>query len=161
MAPDPMLIAPEGPLESLKVELLIYNGWHFKDHWAYCIRATGDVMNGFRFEIERFYNLRNSPDHPTKTVPLQWVDGYYFDEKSMPNNGEYKIDNSTVCHFEASTYKANAPERTLNAVSNAVTPGKKLTQKDCQTWIFVSVNQFLEDSIFNLETITYLRNITQ
>lgn len=132
MVPKPPLVASMGPPGSFKVELLIYNGSPFKDHWAYWVRsqtnpdigimihATGDVRNGFEFEIKRCHDLKKTPNRPTKRVPLQWVDGKYFDEKAMLNNGERKIDKIPVCPFEVSAYKVKAPEKTLNAVGNAV-----------------------------------------
>ncbi|KAF7886101.1 hypothetical protein EAF00_010204 [Botryotinia globosa] len=69
------------------IELLIYNGHPYKDHWAYFIRspshtsigvrlhATGDVRNGFLSEIQQGHNLHTTEDIPTKRIPLQWVDG--------------------------------------------------------------------------------------
>ncbi|TGO09660.1 hypothetical protein BTUL_0158g00240 [Botrytis tulipae] len=76
-----------GSPNTFLIELLIYNGHPYKDHWAYFIRspshisigvrlhATGDVRNGFRFEIQQEHNLYTTEDIPTKRIPLQWVDG--------------------------------------------------------------------------------------
>lgn len=114
------------------VELLIYNGSPFKDHWAYYVRshtevdigvrihATGDVRNGFKFEVKRSHDLTNTLDIPTKRVPLQWVDAQHFDEEVMLNWGVEKIDERPVCGFEACAYKPKAPGRTLNAVADKV-----------------------------------------
>ncbi|KZZ87175.1 hypothetical protein AAL_08433 [Moelleriella libera RCEF 2490] len=58
-APVPPSVSLNGPAGAFLVELLIYNGFPFKDHWAYFVRshyntefgvlihATGDVRNGF------------------------------------------------------------------------------------------------------------------
>ncbi|CAG8085585.1 unnamed protein product [Penicillium salamii] len=132
MAPQPPLVASPGPSGTFQVELLIYNGSPFKDHWAYWVRsrtnpdigvkihATGNVGNGFELEIKRCIDLQTTDERPTKRVPLQWVDGKYFDQNAMLNNGESKIDNKTVCRFEASAFEVKAPEKTLNVVGNAV-----------------------------------------
>ncbi|KAJ5179978.1 hypothetical protein N7492_003188 [Penicillium capsulatum] len=76
---------PSVPAGHSLVELLIYNGAPFKEHWAYWIRsrdntdvgvmleAAGDVMNGFRFEINRALDLTQTTPVPFKRVPLQWV----------------------------------------------------------------------------------------
>ncbi|GIC91489.1 uncharacterized protein Aud_007933 [Aspergillus udagawae] len=130
--PQPPAVAEQGPPGAFLVELLIYNGHPFKDHWAYWVRshsnkeigvkihATGDVRNGFKFEIKRSCNFRTTEIPPTKRIPLQWVDGQYFDEKEMFNNGMYKIDNVPVCPFEASAHKIKAPGKSLNTTSDTV-----------------------------------------
>ncbi|CAG8424729.1 unnamed protein product [Penicillium salamii] len=130
--PKPPLVTSIGPPDAFQVELLIYNGSPFKDHLAYWVRshtnpdigvkihATGNVRDGFELEIKRCIDLQTTDERPTKRVPLQWVDGKYFDENAMLNNGEQKIDNTSVCRFEASAFKVKAPEKTLNAVGNAV-----------------------------------------
>lgn len=129
---NPPVLPSNEPAGAFLVELLIYNGAPFKDHWAYYvgshdeseigvkIQATGDVRNGFRFEIKRSENLRTSEDIPTRRVPLQWVDKKHFDEKAMLNNGEYKVDDTPICRFEESAYKIKAPEKSLNVVDNNV-----------------------------------------
>lgn len=128
----PPPVASTGPDRAFLVELLIYNGAPFKDHWAYWVRsrdspdmgvmleAAGDVMNGFRFEINRALDFANATDIPFKRVPLQWVDGACFDEQAMLNNGQHKIDHEPVGAFEASAYKIKAPGKTLNAVDDKV-----------------------------------------
>ncbi|XHF98559.1 hypothetical protein AWENTII_002108 [Aspergillus wentii] len=119
-----------GPPGAFLVELLVFNGSPFADHWAYWIRshanpdigvqihADGDVRTGFRFEIKRSRDLRD--DSPTTTIPLQWVSGRYFDEEAMLNYREAMIDNVPVCGFEASAYKVKAPEKSLNAIDETV-----------------------------------------
>lgn len=114
------------------VELFIYNGAPFKDHWAYwvgshthahlgvLIQAVGDVKEGFRLEVERSHDLNTTVNRPTKRIPLQWVDKEYFDEKLMFNDGIYKLDDTPVCIFEASVFKVKAPEKTLNTVDDKV-----------------------------------------
>ena len=124
-------VAATGPAGALMVELLVYNGAPFKDHWAYWVRshthagigvliqASGDVREGFRLEFERSHNL-DTGNHPTKRIPLQWVERKYFDEKLMLNDGKYKLDDAPVCIFETSVYKVKAPEKTLNVVDDKV-----------------------------------------
>lgn len=134
--PGPVIVAPHvapaRPEGSFLVQLLIYNGAPFKDHWAYWIcdptkpdvgvmmEAAGDVMNGFRFEINRSFNLADTTNRPWKRVDLQWVDGEFFDEKAMMNDGQHMVDHGPVCPFEASAYKVQAPGKTLNAVDDKV-----------------------------------------
>lgn len=83
-APKLPSVASEGPAGSYMVELLIFNGWPFKDHWAYWVRshsdpdigvqlhATGDVRNGFEFQIKRNYDFHDeNSECPSTGVPLQ------------------------------------------------------------------------------------------
>lgn len=148
--PEPPTVAEQGPPGAFLVELLIYNGHPFKDHWAYWVRshtdkdlgvkihATGDVRNGFEFEIKRSSNFRTNELPPTKRIPLQWVDGQYFDEKAMSNNGEHKIDNVPVCQFEASAHKIKAPGKSLNTTSDAVSPNYISHAASCSVSVFGS-----------------------
>ncbi|KAL1849448.1 hypothetical protein Plec18170_007354 [Paecilomyces lecythidis] len=174
---QPPPVSRIGPTGAFLVELLIYNGAPFKDHWAYYvgshdepdigvkIHATGDVRNGFTFEIKRSENLRTSQDVPTKRIPLQWVDGKYFDEETMFNNGVYKVDDQPICGFEASAYKVKAPAKSLNAVDASDTQtsniGKKIKQRDCQTWIVESAAQLAKDGVFSNEVVDYLQAVKQ
>ncbi|KAH1338197.1 hypothetical protein KXV55_008234 [Aspergillus fumigatus] len=107
--PHPPTVASRGPPGAFLVELLIYN---------VMIHATGDVRNGFKFEIKRSHDFRTTQNPPTKRIPLQWVDGQYFDEKAMFNNGQYKVDDVPVCRFESSVHKIKAPGKSLNATSD-------------------------------------------
>ncbi|KAJ9298877.1 hypothetical protein DTO271G3_3119 [Paecilomyces variotii] len=175
--PKQPLIPPTCPPGTFLVELLIYNGAPFKDHWAYYvhshdepdigvkIHATGDVRNGFKFEVKRSENLRTSEDVPTKRIQLQWVDAKYFDEETMFNNGVYKVDDRPTCGFEASVYKVKVPEKSLNAIDDndmrTRNVGKKIRQRDCQTWIIESAAQLVEDGVFSKEVVDYLQAVKQ
>lgn len=130
-APNAPTVAPKGPEGAFLVELLVYNGSPFKDHWAYFVRsntapskgvvlhATGDVRNGFKFEIKRAYDLDETNRKPDR-IPLQWVDARYFDERAMFNNGVAMLDTVPVCRFEASAHKVKAPEKSLNSTDKKV-----------------------------------------
>ncbi|KAI1932687.1 hypothetical protein LOZ66_006813 [Ophidiomyces ophidiicola] len=130
--PNPPVVAPTGQNGAFLVELLIYNGWPFKDHWAFWVRshlhpdigvlihATGDVRNGFKFEIKRSHDFRATGNRPTTRVSLQWVDALHFDERAMLNAGKFKTDNVPVCGFEASAHRVKTPEKSLNAVDDKV-----------------------------------------
>lgn len=173
----PPFVAVTGPAGAFMVELLIYNGAPFKDHWAYWVRshrnpdigvlihAAGDVKNGFKLEFKRSHDFHSTGNHPTKRVPLQWVGKEYFDEKLMFNDGKHKLDYVPVCAFETSAYKVKAPEKTLNAVDDkamaAKSVGKKITQRNCQTWIVESADQLAKDHIFSKEVAAYLHAIKQ
>lgn len=114
------------------IELAVYNGHPFKDHWAYFVRshtdpeigvkvhATGDVRNGFQLESKRSHDLRDTVDIPSKRIPLQWVDGKYFDSRKMFNDGVPVIESKPVCGFEDSVYKIPAPGKSMNTVDDAV-----------------------------------------
>lgn len=132
LASQPPRVAPNGPVGAFMVELLVFNGSPFKDHWGYWVRshanadvgvelhATGDVRNGSAFEIKRSYDLKKNGNQPTTRLPLQWVDGRYFDEEAMLNNGVEKFDNVPVCDFEKSASQVEVPGPSLNSASNAV-----------------------------------------
>ncbi|KAL1872448.1 hypothetical protein VTK73DRAFT_1526 [Phialemonium thermophilum] len=171
--PMPPVVTEVGPAGAFLVELLIYNGSPFKDHWAYWvsshtarnlgvkIHATGDVRNGFRFECKRHISLHDADERPTTRVPLQWVDGRHFDERAMFNSGSCTIDNTPACGFETSAHKVKVPGKTLNAVDDGSRPGKKVALRDCQTWIVESAAQLVEDGIFSEEVAAYLHAIRQ
>ncbi|KAM5433021.1 hypothetical protein MferCBS31731_007244 [Microsporum ferrugineum] len=172
-APKPPVVASKGPAGAFLVQLLVYNGSPFKDHWAFwvcshthpdlgvLIHATGDVKNGFKFEVKRGYDFRVTGNIPMKRIALQWVDAQYFDEKAMFNNGKVKIDNGPVCGFEASAYKVKAPGKTLNAANDMAASGKKIIQRNCQTWIVESADQLVKDYIFSRDVAIYLHTIKQ
>ncbi|KAE8340205.1 hypothetical protein BDV24DRAFT_175485 [Aspergillus arachidicola] len=177
-APKPRSVASEGPAGAYLVELLIFNGRPFKDHWAYWVRshsspdigvqlhATGDVRNGFVFQIKRNYDFHDeNSECPSTRIPLQWIDGKFFDERAMMNNGVFKLDDVPVCGFEASVYKVKAPEKSLNTVTETAIAegqkGQKVNQRNCQTWIVESADQLVRDGIFNQEVATYLHAIEQ
>ncbi|KAK0376585.1 hypothetical protein CLIM01_06064 [Colletotrichum limetticola] len=175
-APPPPTVPATGSPGAFLVELLIYNGSPFKDHWAYFVRsradddigvkihATGDVRNGSKFEVKRSHDLTNTSDIPTKRVPLQWVDAQHLDEDAMLNWGVEEIDSRPVRAFEACAYKAKAPGKTLNAAEDNSfkdTLGKKVTLKDCQTWLVDAADCLVEDRMFSSEVAVYLHAITQ
>lgn len=127
----PPTVPAHGPPGASLVELLTYNGYPFKDHWAYFVRsqgdpdigvvlhATGDVINGFSLEFKRSTDLKATDDLPSSRIPLQWVDGRFFDEKETLNSGG-PPDNNPVCVFESSVSKVSAPEKSLNSIDAAV-----------------------------------------
>ncbi|RAQ73936.1 hypothetical protein AFCA_005462 [Aspergillus flavus] len=177
-APKPPIVVSEGPAGAYLVELLIFNGWPFKDHWAYWVRshsdpdigvqlhATGDVRNGFVFQIKRNYDFHDdNSERPSTRIPLQWIDGKFFDERAMMNNGVFTLDDVPVCGFEASVYKVKAPEKSLNTVTGTTIAegqkGQKVNQSNCQTWVVESADQLVRDEIFNQEVAAYLHAIEQ
>ncbi|KAJ5092136.1 hypothetical protein NUU61_007006 [Penicillium alfredii] len=118
---NPPSVPSVAPPDALMVELLVYNGAPFKDHWAYwvcsrhdkqvgvLIHATGDVRNGFRFQAKRSYDFRYTTNPPIKRVPLQWVSAQFFDENAMLNWGDPKDDYMPVGPFEISAHRVNPP----------------------------------------------------
>lgn len=139
-AAKPPIVSPTGPPGAFLVELLIYNGAPFKDHWAYFVRshadpgigtrihAMGDVRSGFEFQINRQHDLRDPGNSPTNRVPLQWVDAKYFDyEEGVLDDRESRDNNVPLCGFEASAYKAKVPEKSLNSIDDEVSSVRLLT----------------------------------
>ncbi|KAI1168337.1 hypothetical protein F5B18DRAFT_598039 [Nemania serpens] len=172
-APQPPSISATRPSGAFKLELLIFNGWPFKDHWAFWVptasnpdigtqvHAVGDVRNGFEFQIKRNRNFEVTTSRPTERIPLQWVNGRFFDEKAMLNNGAFKLDDTPVCGFEASVHKVKAPTKSLNAVDDPATRGRPVNQRNCQTWIVEAAAQLVRDGIINHEVSVYLNTIKQ
>lgn len=78
------------------------------------------MLHGFEFQIKRSQDFRVAGDLPTKRIALQWVDGVFFDEKLMFNDGVFMIDNVPVCRFEESASKVRVPGKSLNAVKDQV-----------------------------------------
>ncbi|RAK90754.1 hypothetical protein BO79DRAFT_109556, partial [Aspergillus costaricaensis CBS 115574] len=171
-------VPPTGPKDSLLLELHIFNGHPFKDHWAYWIsspvdpligdkiHATGDVRNGFIFEIKRRHDLRTSPDIPTKRFPLQWVDGRYFDQKLM--EGPERIENVPGCAFERILYEAKVPGKSLNSVGEegglgecGVGVGRRVVQRDCQTWVVESMRNLVRERVIGREVEEFVCAIRQ
>ncbi|KAH7026642.1 uncharacterized protein B0I36DRAFT_424323 [Microdochium trichocladiopsis] len=169
----PPVVNPQGPPGALLLELIIYNGSPFKDHWAYrvvsardpdigvVIHATGDVANGFKFEIKRHHDMKHSSREPTR-IPLQWVPAEFLDEKAMFNDGVPKMDTNPVCPLEHSLYKVKPPGKSLNVANdNAGPPGRRIVQRNCQTWIIESADGLVNDKILSQEVADYLRAIEQ
>lgn len=126
-------MASVGPTGAFLVELLVYNGTPFNDHWAYWVRshihpdigveihANGDVRTGFEFEIKREHDFRETSRYPTARIPLQWVDAKYFNEKAVLNTGRVDGDKDIpVCDFEASVHKISVPVKSLVSVTSTV-----------------------------------------
>ncbi|KLU84802.1 hypothetical protein MAPG_03838 [Magnaporthiopsis poae ATCC 64411] len=172
-APQPPAVANSGPPGSLLVELLIFNGHPFKDHWAYFVpsrgdadvgvqmHAAGDVRTGFTFQIHRSHDFDRTGGRPMKRIPLQCIDPRFLDEAAMFNSGSDKIDSAPVCPFEASAAQVQVPEKSLNSVADTAATGRRITQRDCQSWIVESADQLVRDGIFAPEVAAYLEMIRQ
>ncbi|KAH0429031.1 hypothetical protein CcaCcLH18_08658 [Colletotrichum camelliae] len=127
----PPSVPTKGPPGSFLVELLVFNGFPYKDHWTYwvnshkrpdlgvLIHAEGSVISGFKFECKRNHDFRKTRREPLKRIPLQWVDGEHFDEKAMFADGLHKIDNTPVCGFERSARKAEPPGKSLQSTEQS------------------------------------------
>lgn len=72
-------------------------------------------MHGFEFEVNRGHNLA-ADKYPTKRVPLQWVEGKFFNEKRMLNDGVKKVDRGPVCGFEEGLFKVGVPGKRVDSV---------------------------------------------
>ncbi|KAL4912143.1 hypothetical protein BDW62DRAFT_195328 [Aspergillus aurantiobrunneus] len=175
--PNPPLVSSSAP-GSFLVNLLIYNGHPFRDHWAYFVQsskdknlgvkihATGSVRDGFVFEVKRRHDMRHNEDVPAKIVPLQWVDGELFDESAMlgDSDSEETLDYRPVCKFERELYKVSVPGKSLVGIQDTPREDagrRKITQRDCQTWIVEAADQLVGDGIFRRDVADYLRAIQQ
>ncbi|KAL5688554.1 hypothetical protein EMGR_000714 [Emarellia grisea] len=152
--PEPPTVAEQGPPGAFLVELLIYNGHPFKDHWAYWVRshtdkdlgvkihATGDVRNGFEFEIKRSSNFRTNELPPTKGYRCNGFMASTLMKKRCLTTENTRL---TMCLYS----------------SSAGNVGKKVTQRNCQTWIVESAEQLVKDNIIRREIADYLCAIEQ
>jgi hypothetical protein len=117
----------------LLLELLIYNGAPFNDHWAYFLRsssnsnigvyidAQGDVRNGFDLQVKRQHDVSQESPQPSSRIPLQWIEGRFANEKTIPDGEDgtgYLLE--PMSEFERSVLKVKAPTKTLNAVAQTV-----------------------------------------
>ncbi|KAI5789091.1 hypothetical protein EDC01DRAFT_717729 [Geopyxis carbonaria] len=155
-APLPPAVAPSGPPDAFLVRS------HQDPDLGVLVHATGDVRNGFRFEIKRSHDLRATGNLPTKRIPLLWVGREFFIEKAMFNSGQCKLNQTLVCLFEVSAHKVKVPDKTSRGVDDKVTSApRRLTQRDCQTWIVESADQLVRDQIFGSEVAAFVHSIKQ
>ncbi|KAI0007311.1 hypothetical protein F4779DRAFT_592701 [Xylariaceae sp. FL0662B] len=166
--PEPV-VSKIGPPGALKVELLIFSGYPFKDHWAYwvpcptdpdignLIHVDGNVRDGFKFDIRRSYDITRGRD-PIGDYDLRWVDGRFFDETAMFNDFEHKRDDKPLCGFEESVHKVKAPEKCLRPVHAAGAHTVGIKQKNCQTWVVEAAEQLVKDNIFKEEVAKFLKS---
>ncbi|KAJ6437179.1 hypothetical protein O9K51_10149 [Purpureocillium lavendulum] len=171
--PTALVVPADGPPGAFLVHLLTFNGWPFKDHWAYFVRsntwhtqgvvlhATGNANDGFRLEFKRMHDLDTADEVPSKTIPLQWMESHHFDEKAMLNNGTPIMDDAPVCLFEISACKVKAPGKSLSSATDNAAPRNRVVQRDCQTWIVESADQLVADGIFNSEVAAFLHESEQ
>ncbi|PLN86800.1 hypothetical protein BDW42DRAFT_189734 [Aspergillus taichungensis] len=76
------------------------------------IDAAGDVYNGFKREARRGLDFRTATPVPKKKIPLQWVEGRFFDERAMLNEGSFRYHHASVTQFEISAWKVKPPGKT-------------------------------------------------
>ncbi|EEY19570.1 conserved hypothetical protein [Verticillium alfalfae VaMs.102] len=169
----PAVLTPKDPARALLVYLLIFNGAPFKDHWAYwmpsptnpnigvLIHATGDVKDGFKFEVKRSYDFTTTANRPTAKVPLQWVEASDADQEAMFNHGKNKVDGTPIGRFETALYSVKVPGKSLNASDDRAKSGTKVIQRNCQTWIVESADELVARSFFEKEVAAYLHAIEQ
>ncbi|RGP67313.1 hypothetical protein FSPOR_6072 [Fusarium sporotrichioides] len=168
----PRPVVPEDrPPGALLLHLVIHSGGSFKNHWGYFVRSghtpnfgtivhvVGDVKDDFEFEVKRNHDFETASPRPLHIIPLQWVNGKYFND-AMLNDGRQELDDKPVCDFERSVYKVKPPVGSLNsAKSNA--PKTRVVQRDYQTWILESANRLVEDGILHEDIVAYLDAIKQ
>ncbi|TQV92844.1 hypothetical protein IF1G_08768 [Cordyceps javanica] len=171
--PLPPSVPLDGPPGAFLLELITANGHPFKDHWSYfvgsrehpdigvVVHATGDVASGFRLEAKRGFNLREPGNSPSTRTPLQWLEGRHVDEHAVLNHGVLAFDAVPVGAWEESLHKVNAPGKTLNTVGDGSAAGKKVTQRNCQSWIIESADQLVADGMLSPDIAAYLHAIEQ
>ncbi|CRK13896.1 hypothetical protein BN1723_010165 [Verticillium longisporum] len=169
----PAVVTPQNPAGAFLVQLVIFNGAPFKDHWAYWIpsktddsvgiqiHATGDVNNGFKFEIKRNHDFDATTTLPAATVSLQWIEASEAEQKAMFDNGNSSVDGTPISRFETCLYQVKVPGKSLNASGDRARAGTKVIQRDCPTWIVESADELAARGIFSKEVAAYLRATEQ
>ncbi|PYH41651.1 uncharacterized protein BP01DRAFT_406715, partial [Aspergillus saccharolyticus JOP 1030-1] len=70
-------------------------------------------------------------------------------------HGEYTLDGSPLCPWEASFHRVKALGKSLNtthgSVCHGIGVGKKITPRNCSTWIIESADQLVDDGMFRRE----------
>ncbi|WZH50006.1 uncharacterized protein QYS62_011236 [Fusarium acuminatum] len=171
--PAPPIVSENAPPGALLLELLIYSGAPFNDHWAYFIRsnsspntgvyidAQGDVRNGFELQLKRDHDLSQDSPRPSSRIPLQWIEGRLTDEQATLDREHGMGDQlKPMSEFEKSVFKVKAPLKTLNAVAQSGLP-RKAVQRNCQTWIVEAADQLVEDRLLHPDTAAYLHATKQ
>ncbi|KPA37637.1 hypothetical protein FLAG1_09549 [Fusarium langsethiae] len=126
----PRPVVPEdGPPGALLLHFVIHSGGSFKNHWGYFVRSdytpnigtivhvVGDVKDGFEFEVKRNHDFETASPRPLHIIPLQWVNGKYFND-AMLNDGRQELDDKPVYDFERSVYKVKPPVGSLNSAKS-------------------------------------------
>ncbi|KAL4881666.1 hypothetical protein BJY04DRAFT_188554 [Aspergillus karnatakaensis] len=167
-------VAVTAPPGSFLIELLVYNGAPFADHWAYFVRsnkdpnigvlveAAGNPLTGFWIEIKRGHNITPGGDNdvPTKRVPLQWLGQEHVDEMVLEDTAVFEQGQRPACSLEQSLLKTKAPEKSLRPVQDRVQSAPvRLLQRNCQTWIVESADQLVADGILHSDVAEYLHAI--
>ncbi|KAL2838561.1 hypothetical protein BJY01DRAFT_219941 [Aspergillus pseudoustus] len=170
----PPAVPTTGPDGAFLVELLVFNGAPFHDHWAYFVRshgnsdtgtlihAAGNVRVGFEFQIKRSHDLREPENLPTKRIALQWVDKEYVSENAIATSGDEEAHCIPACAFEEVVHRVKVPIKSLRAVDDKATAvPRRIIQRDCQTWMVESAEELVKEHIFSAEVAAYLRAIQQ
>ncbi|KAH6951904.1 hypothetical protein HG530_012409 [Fusarium avenaceum] len=171
--PAPPVVSENAPHGALLLELLVYSGAPFNDHWAYFIRsssspntgvyidAQGDVRNGFELQLKRDHDLLQDSPRPSSRIPLQWIECRPTDEQATLDGEDGTGDQlEPLSGFERSVFKVKAPVKTLNTVIQTGLP-RKVVQRNCQTWVVEAADQLVEDGILHPDVATYLHATKQ
>ncbi|KXX79507.1 hypothetical protein MMYC01_205212 [Madurella mycetomatis] len=167
-------VPPAHRPNSRLVELLIYNGWPFADHWEYfvanscashpdvgtVIQAAGNVRDGFWLEIKRGWDLSVAENRVDTRIGLGWVGEEYFQAE------EGDDETGPVCEFERALFKVPAPEKSLRVVGASREGGladgrARITQRNCQTWVVQAAEQLAKDGILDQVVVDFLRATKQ
>ena len=120
----------QGQPGSFLVELIVYSGHPFNDHWAYFIRshdhdpdvgvmmdAVGDVSQGFDLEIKRNHSVRDNSPQPMKRIELEWIDSKHFDKTAMSDD---RLNHKPAGAFEVTACKVLPPGKSLKSIDSTV-----------------------------------------
>eukprot|EP00088_Acartia_fossae_P060581 TRINITY_DN72569_c0_g1_i1.p1 TRINITY_DN72569_c0_g1~~TRINITY_DN72569_c0_g1_i1.p1 ORF type:complete len:176 (-),score=22.45 TRINITY_DN72569_c0_g1_i1:96-623(-) len=171
---DPPNVPDSGPAGARLLELLIYDGHPFKNHWAFFVRsgsdkklgnvihATGDVRNGFTLQIKRNHDFAETSSQPMERIRIGWIEEGRFNDEAF-GDGKYKEDyKASGGDLEESMFKVAAPEGSLNKASEKKEgPPKRVDQRDCQTWVAEAGAQLAKDGYISLEAATFLSDKRQ
>lgn len=149
---------------SHKIYVLVYHEPLFAAHWSLWIpqidasgrekhigdriHATGDRLNGFVYEYDRDYNIKEDDRHPSR-FPIALVP-----EQHLSAHDADTSDPSPVNDLDAACQKVPAPGPSLNKVAaldndDTTKPQrpKKSEAKDCQWWIEKVVPYLVSEGI--------------
>ncbi|KAK3984642.1 hypothetical protein QBC44DRAFT_336666 [Cladorrhinum sp. PSN332] len=171
--------------------LLTYNGQPFMDHWEYFLSTStpslshpspgvslspsGNVRTGFWLQVARGRDI-SAQNRPDAIIPLQWFPrelfGSEWDAALENGKGELEGDLDTkpdlFGKFEQVLGRVELPGKSLRDASapsggeeKSSTKKKRITQRNCQTWIVESGQELARRGILEERVVEYLKATRQ
>ncbi|KAI9706816.1 MAG: hypothetical protein M1820_004787 [Bogoriella megaspora] len=148
------------------LNLIVYSSPLFNSHWAFwitsetnprsgrVIHATGDLLNGFKFEIKRNYKL-DDESRAYQIVPLGEISGN-VPEPEIPSEigtEETVIEISPRDRLERLMKEVPVPGPSLRGSHGDGRRGVKIEVKDCQYWVHEVVTRLVNDGLLGHEAL--------